>query len=108
MKTRNEKINFPMKKQKKLSDEDMDYPSLMGFATLQVDNSEIIMYALKLLSPFGLGRVLQEFIDGNNCLGKCIFSVLEGGLGLFRECLWLTMKVVAKLNNTSTDHVTIF
>jgi hypothetical protein len=36
-------------------------------------------------------------------LKKAFRFVQDGGLGLSRECLWLTMKV-AKLNNT-TDNV---
>jgi hypothetical protein len=47
MKTINENNNFLMKKQK-LSDEHIDNPSLMRFETFKVDNSEVIINALRI------------------------------------------------------------
>ena len=48
MKTINKNNNFPMKKQKITSDEHMDNPSLMGYGTFKVDNSELIINALRI------------------------------------------------------------
>ena len=47
MKTINENNNFLMKKQK-LSDDQIDNPSLMGFETFKVDNSKVIINALRI------------------------------------------------------------
>ena len=81
------------------------YPSLMGFETFLVYNSEVVFNALKT------GNRHLDFAKKNysnlsmikTALKKAFRSVQDSGLGLSRECLWLTMKV-AKLNNT-IDHV---
>ena len=66
----------------------------MGFETFQIYNSEIIINALKT------GYRCLDLVENNSnlpmiktALENAFFcSVQDGGLGLFRECLCLTIK----------------
>ena len=68
MKTMNANDNFLTKKIKvNRCKYALYYPSLMGFGTLMVENSEVIINAS---SPFRFGRELQQFTDDKDRLRK--------------------------------------
>ena len=99
---KSENNNFPSKKQR--LDNILSFPSLMGFGTFMVENPEVIINALKTgYRHLDLAENYKNLANVKSALEKAFSSVQDGGLGLSRDIIWLTMKV-AKLNDT-TDHV---
>ena len=82
-------------KRKRLSEDCQSIP-LMGFGTYGIDDSNVITNALKIgYRHFDLAGNLKEV---KAALENALLPVEEGGLGIHRDEIWLTMKVMTLFN----------
>jgi diketogulonate reductase-like aldo/keto reductase len=81
-------------KRKRLSEDCQSIP-LMGFGTYGINDSNVITNALKIgYRHFDLADTYGNLEEVKAALQNALLPVEEGGLGIQRDEIWLTMKVM--------------
>jgi diketogulonate reductase-like aldo/keto reductase len=94
-------------KRKRLS-EDLQSIPLMGFGTYGIDNSNVMTNALKIgYRHFDLAHSYGNLEEVKAALQNALLPVEEGGLGIHRCEIWLTMKVMTLKYNIQSPEVYI-
>jgi diketogulonate reductase-like aldo/keto reductase len=90
-------------KRKRLSEDCQSIP-LMGFGTYGIDDSNVITNALKIgYRHFDLADTYGNLKEVKAALQNALLPVEEGGLGIQRDEIWLTMKVMTLFNIQPPD-----
>ena len=85
-------------KRKRLSEDCQSIP-LMGFGTYGINDSNVITNALKIgYRHFDLADTYGNLEEVKAALQNALLPVEEGGLGIHRDEIWLTMKVMTLFN----------
>jgi diketogulonate reductase-like aldo/keto reductase len=94
-------------KRKRLSEEGQSIP-LMGFGTYNINDPNVITNALKIgYRHFDLAHSYGNLEEVKAALQNALLPVEEGGLGIHRDEIWLTMKVMTLKFNIQSPEVYI-